>query len=100
MKALGAEVIGLSADDEKTNCDFAASLKVTFPMLGEGNREVIRLYGVKWPLIAAPKRVTFLIDPQGVVKAVFHHEIQIARHLDDVVNTLKKLQQARGLATP
>jgi thioredoxin-dependent peroxiredoxin len=97
LQALGAEVIGVSTDDDKTMCDFAGKMKVTFPMLADGNRLVTAMYGVKWPLIGMAKRVTFLIDPEGVVQAVFHHEFQVSKHLDDVLHALERLQHDRKL---
>jgi len=43
-----------------------------------------------WPLLPLDKRVTFVIDEEGVVQAVFRHEFQVVKHLDDVLHFLQK----------
>ncbi len=88
---LGAEVIGVSVDDHKTQCNFAAKLEVPFPMIGDEGRKISRLYGVEWPIVHFPRRITFVIDPTGVVRGLFHHEFQISRHLDESLRLLQAL---------
>lgn len=86
---LGAEVVGISTDSHKTQCDFADSLRVTFPMVGDEGGRVARQWGVSWPIIGKPRRVTFVVGPTQKIEAVFWHEIQVNKHLDDVVQFLK-----------
>ena len=38
-------------------------------------------------------RVTYLIDKAGVVRNVFHHEVRIGKHVDDVLEGLKALDR-------
>lgn len=90
LSALGADVVGISTDDQKTQCKFAESLSVTFPMLADADAKVSRAYGVLWPLIERPRRATFVISPAGVIEAVFWHEVQVNKHLDDVFTFLRK----------
>lgn len=94
LKSLGTEVVGVSTDDESTQCRFAAEHRVTFPMVADQSKEVSRAFGVLWPLIARDKRVTFVIDPKGIVRAVFRHEFQVSKHLDDVFTFLRKQTSA------
>src|SRR5690242_18750889 len=71
LRALGAEVVGISTDDVKTQRRFAAVEKVRFPLVADSKREISRRYGVLWPIIPFDKRVTFVLDPEGVVRATF-----------------------------
>jgi peroxiredoxin Q/BCP len=89
IQALGAEVIGVSIDDLETQCRFAATHRLGFPLCTDRNRAISRAYGVLWPVVPVDKRVTFIIDEEGVVRAVFRHEFQVVKHLDDVVHFLK-----------
>lgn len=93
LKALGAEVMGVSTDDSRTQCDFAAENNVSFPLIGDRGATISRAYGVLWPLIGVDRRVTFVLDEDGVVRAVFRHELQVLRHLDDVVSFLRRLKK-------
>jgi peroxiredoxin len=97
LHALGVEVIGISADRFSEQCRFATDNKLPFPLLGDEDKKICDSYGVLWPLIKLPQRITFVIDEAGVVQAVFHHEVQISRHLDDV---RRFLEQRRAATAP
>jgi len=89
LKKLGAEVIGISADRFDSQCRFANDNKLPFALIGDEDKRVCEAFGVLWPLIKIPQRITFIVDEKGVIQAVFHHEVQISRHLDDVRNFLE-----------
>jgi peroxiredoxin len=66
----GAQVIGISVDPAKRNKAFAEELNITFPVLSDDSKQVTREYGVLYPLIGVAKRVTFVIDRQGVIREI------------------------------
>ena len=86
-------MLGVSVDDKKTQADFARSLGVAFPMIGDRDKQLSKKFGVLWPLIGKDRRVTFLIDKAGVIRGVFNHELAVGRHLDDALDLLKELQK-------
>ncbi len=90
LRELGAEVIGVSVDDHATQCEFTSREGVTFPMIGDHDERISRAYGARRSLLPFDKRVTFVIDPEGRVAAKFHHELQISKHLDDVMRFLRE----------
>jgi thioredoxin-dependent peroxiredoxin len=92
IEALGGTVIGVSVDDHKTQCDFASATKATFPMIGDHDHTISRLYGVIRPFLKLDRRVTYVIDPAGVIQGVFEHEFQISKHLDAVLLFLEGLR--------
>jgi peroxiredoxin Q/BCP len=96
LSALGVEVIGISVDRFDQQCRFASDNKLPFPLVGDEDKKICDNYGVLWPLIKLPQRITFVIDEAGLIQAVFHHEVQISRHLDDV---RKFLEQRRTATT-
>src|SRR5690606_4808257 len=70
---LDAEVFGVSADDTASHAEFAAKYGLNFPLLADVDREVIDAYqawgekerdGVRYEGIM---RITYLIDPQGMI---------------------------------
>ena len=63
-------MIGISVDPAKRNKDFAAELHITFPILSDESKEVTKQYGVLYPLIRVAKRVTFVIDREGIVREI------------------------------
>jgi len=82
---LGFEVVGISTDSEETQCRFAAHHGVTYPMIGDEDRSIGRAYDVLWPLIPLSRRVTYVLDDKHTIVAVFRHEFQANRHLDEVL---------------
>jgi len=93
----GASLVGVSTDDEKTQCDFANSMQAPFPIVPDADQKICRAYDVLWPVMNVARRITVVIRPDMVVDAVFHHEVQISRHRDDVLRHVNNLfKQSRG----
>lgn len=99
LQLAGASIVGISTDDHVLQCSFAESLRAPFPMIGDADRTISTAYAVLWPLIARPKRVTFIINALRTVEAVFQHEVQIAKHGDEVLRWVDKLYRDRRPAT-
>lgn len=91
----GAALVGISTDDHDTQCRFAESLRAPFPMIGDHDKKISEAYGVLWPIIGRPKRVTFIVSPHRRIEAVFQHELQIVKHRDDVLLFLDRLVRGR-----
>ncbi len=85
LRALGAEVIGISVDDAETQCRFAEQTQVRFPIVADPSKEISRSFGVLRSLLPWDRRITYVVDEEGRVAAVFEHEFQVSRHLDDVL---------------
>ncbi len=94
LSDLGAEVIGISTDSFATQCEFAKTHGVSFPMIGDADQIIARRFGVLWPLVGVAKRVTFVIDEAGLVRHVFRHEFQVSKHLDDVLRAVREMMRA------
>jgi len=76
FRRMGAQVIGVSLDDEASHKEFAEKYGLPFPLLADPEGITADAYGVKTRYlgISVAKRQTFLIDPQGL----------IAKHYADV----------------
>ena len=70
IKAAGAVVLGVSADTSQSHKAFAEKFHLPFSILADPDKRIIEAYGVKMPVIGIAKRVTFLIDRQGIVRKV------------------------------
>ena len=89
---LGAEVIGISTDDHQTQCDFAQKLSLPFELIADTDAKITELYGAKWPMIEIARRFTFVIDPEGIVRNVFKHELRVGKHASDAQDAAKRLR--------
>lgn len=69
---LNANVIGISVDTPFTQKAFAEHNKLTFTLLSDFNKEVIKLYDVVLQdlrgLKGLAKRAVFIIDKEGIVR--------------------------------
>lgn len=91
----GASIVGISTDDHDLQCSFADSLRAPFPMIGDADKKISSAYGVLWPVIGRPRRVTFVVNALRTIEVVFQHEVQIAKHRDDVLRYVDQLYRAR-----
>ncbi len=88
ISALNAELIGVSVDRVERNCRFAEAEGLQFTLIGDESRAISEKFGVIWPVLRIDRRATFVIDEQGLIDEVFHHEVQVYRHLEDVLDRL------------
>lgn len=68
--AKGARILGVSADDAASHGAFARKYHLPFPLLADPDRRIIEAYGVRMAVVGLARRVTFVIDRQGVVRHV------------------------------
>ena len=74
---LKAQVIGISVSDPFSNKAFAEKNRLTFPVLSDYNREVIKTYGIELADFSGlrgyttAKRAIFILDKTGIVRYVW-----------------------------
>ena len=59
------EILGISYDSKERQKEFSRKYNLSFPLLSDSDAQVSKLYGVD--TFFFPKRVTFLINEEGVV---------------------------------
>ena len=91
----GATLVGVSTDDHDTQCLFAKEMRTPFPMIGDADKKISRAYGVLWPILERPMRVTFVVGPRRTIEAVFHHEIDVKQHHEDVLRLVDAMKRQR-----
>jgi len=89
IRALGAEVIGISLDSFATQCQFASRMGAPFPMIGDKDGSISKAYRVQRSWLPFDKRTTYVLDDAGVVRAAFQHEFEVVRHVEAVVKFLQ-----------
>jgi peroxiredoxin Q/BCP len=99
FEALGAGIVGVSPDALDVQCRFAEHYQARFPIVSDPNGEMAREYGVMFPILPRVQRVTFVIDPEGMVVARFHHELRFEKHADEALEFLKQLPKPDGAKT-
>lgn len=89
-----AVVFGISIDSEKSHRKFIDKFELPFPLLSDASQEMVKAYGV-WveksmygKTYMGTERSTFIIGPDGVLKAVFR-KVKPAEHAQLVLDALQ-----------
>jgi peroxiredoxin Q/BCP len=88
--AVGAQVVGISADQVEKQKRFDEKESLGFPLLSDPDRVVAEQLGAKRGISFLPnKRVTFVIDTDRSILDVFHSEVSMGSHADKALALLK-----------
>ncbi|MDQ3939696.1 MAG: peroxiredoxin [Thermoproteota archaeon] len=97
LRAIGAQVIGISVDGPFANKMFAQNKQLNFPVLSDYKRDTIRKYGVVMKDLAslkeydAAKRSIFVLDSDGmVVYKWISDNPMVEPNYDEVKSSLQK----------
>ena len=93
FQARNVEVLGVSTDSVRSHKKFQQKYGLTFPLLADTAHQVAERYGV-WQKkrfmgreYLGVARTTFVIDQQGLLKAVFPN-VKVQGHADEVLAAL------------
>ena len=71
---------------------------MNYPLLADFSKQVSREYGVLLERLGAALRGTFLIDPDGLVRAYGVQDLTVGRSVDEILRLLSALKT--GELTP
>jgi peroxiredoxin Q/BCP len=86
---VGAQRVGISADDTSIQAKFDAVYELDIPLLSDPDREIAKRYGVKRPGILLNKRQTFVIGTDQRIVAVIGSEFNMDMHADAALAALR-----------
>jgi thioredoxin-dependent peroxiredoxin len=91
FEQLGAQRVGISADQVDKQRQFSEKHSFDFPLLSDPERTVAKQFGVKRGLNILPnKRATFVIDTDSRVLAVITSEVNMNLHADRALEVLRR----------
>ncbi len=97
FSSLDAIIIGVSADSTKKHRNFIEKNDLSITLLSDESTKMIESYGA-WRLkknygkeYMGIVRSTFIINPQGIIKAVFDN-VRVKGHVQEVKVKLEQLQ--------
>lgn len=89
---VGAEVIGISNDSEKSHSKFSKKHNLPFILLSDPNGKVRKKFGIKKSLLGlVPGRETFVVDADGKVIFKFN-SLDASKHMKKALKAIKKIQ--------
>ena len=91
LEGLDARVYGISLDDVVAQRAFREGQGLTFPLLSDPDGSVARKYGVLPEGARFAQRVTFVVDPDGILRWI-DRGVAVATHGQDLADRLRALQ--------
>lgn len=108
--ALDTELLGLSIDSHYAHIAWVRSIKETFgvdipfPIIADLDMKVAQAYGMIQPGASDTQavRATFVIDPEGVLRAMVYYPMTNGRSVDEFLRLVQALQTSvtHKVATP
>jgi len=68
--ATETQILGISMDSFAANKRFAEDIKVTFPLLSDWKRQVVKDYGLLDEQSGYSARATFVVDKEGIIRHI------------------------------
>ena len=96
LAALGASIVGISADDASSHEKFKAKHSLNFTLLSDPDHKAIEAYGAWGKKMFGREgilRKTFIIDPDGMVVKAYGRVTPLG-HGEQLVRDLQQLQSA------
>jgi len=85
------QVFGISLDDVASQAAFAKKQELEYPLLSDTDGSVAAKYGVLMKGRPYARRVTFVIDSKGVIRAI-DTKVDVQQHGKDLVELINKLR--------
>ncbi len=95
LRDLGYEVIGISADSEKSHDKFRSKFDLPFDLISDVDKKILNDYGI-WGekkmmgrTYMGIHRITFIIDEKGLIQKVFT-KVNTKSHTQQILNEINK----------
>jgi len=110
FRAINCELLGLSIDSNFSHIAWERNIKekfgveIGFPIIADLSMQVAKAYGMIQPGASdtSAVRATFIIDPEGILRAMVYYPMSNGRSIDEFVRLVKAMQTSdeHKVATP
>jgi len=109
FKKLNTELVGLSVDSTFSHIKWTEWIKeklgveIPFPIIADPTGEIAKKLGLLHATSATHTvRAVFVIDPNGVIRAILYYPQESGRNIDEILRLVKAIQvtDKYGRATP
>ena len=89
FRNLNIDICGISRDNITSHQEFKKAHKLPFELLADEDGQVADLYKASIPLIRFTKRITYLLDANHRVSAVYTNLFGARKHIHDMIEQVK-----------
>ncbi len=101
FQAIDCDLLGLSIDSHYSHVAWVRNIKekfdveIGFPIIADLSMQVAKAYGMIQPGASdtSAVRATFVIDPQGVLRAMLYYPMSNGRSIDEILRLVKAMQR-------
>lgn len=101
FKKLNCELIGLSIDQVFSHIMWLRWIKeklgieIQYPIIADDMGQIASMLGMIHPKKGTNTvRAVFIIDPEGIVRAIIYYPPELGRNMDEILRAVKALQMA------
>ncbi len=91
IKNYHAEVLGVSTDNLDSHNKFMSAYNLNFPLVADPDFTISKAYGVFNEEKQMSRRVTFVIDKEGLIRHIFP-KVDVRAHAEEVIEVLKSMK--------
>lgn len=81
LEDVSVQILGISPQSTGSHRRFASTYDLSFPLLSDERKSIIRAYGVDGPLGFGVRRATFLLDSEGTVRNRVVSDLFVGNHM-------------------
>jgi peroxiredoxin Q/BCP len=96
FRALGAEVLGVSGDDQASHQRFREGCRLRYPLLSDPGRVMREAWQVPHWMKAFDGRTTYVVGPQASIRFVFNDRARAEEHPQRALAFLEQEAAARA----
>ena len=109
FQKLQCDLIGLSIDQVFAHLKWEEWIKenigveIQFPIIADNTGEISARLGMRHKQARGTQtvRAVFIVDPQGIIRAILYYPMELGRNMDEILRMVKRLQIAdKGYAIP
>jgi peroxiredoxin (alkyl hydroperoxide reductase subunit C) len=112
LDKLGVKIAIISTDPVETHVQWKKSMesldlnnngtvKIKFPLIGDDDLKVAKLYGMIHPESNTTRSVrgVFIIDPDNVIQVIYFYPTNVGRNTDEILRTVAALETSAKQST-
>ncbi len=89
----GAVVIGVSGDPVEAHQAFAQRYRLPFWLVSDEKGTLRKAFQVPKTMGFFPGRVTYVVDPEGVIRMIFESQFSAQEHVDRALEVIRSFKQ-------
>jgi thioredoxin-dependent peroxiredoxin len=82
--------VGISRDSVQSHRNFAAANDLVTPLLSDPDGSICTVLGVLPDPSGSPKRTTFIIDKEGIIRYIFE-AVKVPGHVHEVFEKVREM---------